>query len=54
MSESGGSGEVCVDPGIIGRMNASLSVTLQVQDGKAGKHTVAVEKCCVMISLFPM
>ena len=37
ISEANGSAEVCVDPGITGKINATLSITLQINNGTAGE-----------------
>ena len=37
VSEANGTAEVCVSPGITGSITATLSITLQVNDRKAGK-----------------
>lgn len=35
-SEDDGSVELCIDSGIIGSINTSLSLTMELNDGKAG------------------
>ena len=37
VSEDNTTAEICVSPGITGRISATLSITLEISDGKASK-----------------
>ena len=41
VSEADASAEICVNPGVIGRINSSLSIEFSVNDGKAGKVSMS-------------
>ena len=47
MSEANGTAEVCVSPGITGNITATLSITLQVNDSKAGKKVKFDDIDCI-------
>ena len=41
VSEADASAEICVNPGIVGRINSSISIEFSVNDGKAGKVSMS-------------
>ena len=41
VSEADASAEICVNPGIVGRINSSISIEFSVNDGRAGKVSMS-------------